>query len=303
MPAPILKPDELKAYFKELSDFEEPLCGGQAAVYPCTHNGEKIALKLIGCTKDDLFDEEEETSGWSTEFLRAKREIEILKRVESNHVVKLGPIEPVIFTSGKQNIFAFALEWVNGTSLHELSRKNQSTLSHKAIAQLGIQMTEAIQALSEQKILHRDITLKNIMRRESNGTFVLLDMGLSFDFNDSSITADNNIPGTRGFIAPERYEVSRKRKLSFKSDCYSLGVVLYICATGCLPYPITSKIDKEYLKQLERSAKSIREKDANFPEKLEVIIMRLLSAAPHNRFPTLETQLMNFHAALTSIGE
>lgn len=303
MPAPSVSKDELGAVFSELTNFGSPLVGGQAAVFPCEHKGKKVALKVIGAVLDDQ-SEDFEQSHMASEFLRARREIEVLGKIDSPNLIKLGPVAPKSFNHGNQSILAFSLEWVDGSSMKQLWRRNPPVFTYRDLIQLGQEITKVIGELSSQGFLHRDITLGNIMRRQQDNSFILLDMGLSFDFSSSSLSQSGAIVGTRGFIAPERLEVSRKRKVSFKSDCYSLGVVMYACATGELPFAANAAMTKRDLADiLNRTPKPINQTDSGFPRELESFIMRLLSPAPHMRFPTIEEQLASLEKALTKLEE
>lgn len=303
MAAPSLSREELREVFNEVTDIGPPLVGGQAAVFPGMFNDQKIAIKVISTIIDnDGYGEESEEIADSEEFLRAKREIEVLAKIDNPHLVKLGPLEPRTFNHGNQSIFAFTLEWVDGCSLKQLWKKTPRAFTYNELVQLGREITIAIQCLSKEGILHRDITLGNVMRLHDN-SFILLDMGFSFDFNSSSLSQAGAVVGTQGFIAPERLDVTRKRKLSFKSDCYSLGVLMYACATGTLPFSGFNSKKKALRDSLQKTPAPIKTFDENFPPKLEAFIMRLLAPAPHMRYPTIEEQLENLNSVLLSIGE
>lgn len=106
----------------------------------------------------------------------------------------------------------------------------------------------ALNYLSENKICHRDIKLENIMlQRDGDLTNIkLIDFGLSRDMGAQG-TVKSLCSGTPFYIAPEVIS----RVVTTASDLWSLGVVMYVCVAGKLPFPghTTDEIFNNVLKK------------------------------------------------------
>lgn len=106
-----------------------------------------------------------------------------------------------------------------------------------AVVRIGIQLAEALNYTSERGILHRDLKPANILVTP-DGRPMLLDFCLSME-NTESTTARQG--GTLPYMAPEQIqeaflETGRKSRFDPRSDLFALGVILYECLSGRLPF-------------------------------------------------------------------
>ena len=79
-------------------------------------------------------------------------------------------------------------------------------------------------------IIHRDIKASNIIISQE-GTVTLLDMDAAKWYRDQS-DRDTKLIGTYGYAAPEQYGFGASDE---RTDIYSIGVLLNVTLTGCLP--------------------------------------------------------------------
>lgn len=292
--------NELLGSHKEMvTELEYRDRGGQKTVFTCKINGEKYALKFCDVTdaeskeeKNDIVDyDSEETE--NVALARAKREIDIMHRVNSPTLVKMGPIGLNLADLNNKKILYFSEEFINGADLHSLIL--DKPLSYLQTVDLAIDMTTAIQQLWNIKMVHRDIKPKNIMRRD-DGSYVLLDTGIAFDLQGETLTAAFHLVGSQIYMSPEQLRGYR-RELDFRSDLFLLGIVLYEASTGQHPffqrglntYQIVANITTS---SLVPPSTIISE----FPKKLERIIVRLLAKEPHLRYKTCEQLLKQLHS-------
>jgi len=155
----------------------------------------------------------------------------------------------------------------------------------RRLAALGVDMATAIETLWMMSKIHRDVKPANIMRRALDQTFVLLDLGLAFDVNDISLTLSGRIPGTPPYFSPEQTDVSRKRLLDFRSDLFSLGVVLYEVTTGEHPFWKRGMAYGELVEHIRGlPARKPSELRPEAPAELDAVILRLLAKTPHMRY-------------------
>ena len=155
--------------------------------------------------------------------------------------------------------------------------------------------------INKYRVIHNDIHSGNIIRRE-DGSYVLLDFGLAIE-GDSVIRSSRRKNGAPEFKAPEKWE--NDSILTTQSDIYSFGVVLYEYLAGRVPFLFDKKnsnpVEAEYLlgkahkEQHPASIFDLRKAafelshpgetyEKDYPEWLEMLIMKCLSKSTKDRF-------------------
>lgn len=103
----------------------------------------------------------------------------------------------------------------------------------KAVAAIGRDAASAIAELWSRKIVHRDVSPKNVMLRSGEREAVLIDLGVARHLGEPSLTAYGFSWGTPGYLSPEQCRT--ERDLTCKSDIFSLGIVLLEALAGHHP--------------------------------------------------------------------
>lgn len=149
-----------------------------------------------------------------------------------------------VYEIGKfEESFFIATEYIKGETLRDV--QNSKPLSIKAITEISIQISSALKAAHEAKIIHRDIKPENIMLRD-DGLIKVLDFGLAklLSETENSITklneakkrvktAPGTVLGTVAYMSPEQ---ARGKNTDFRTDIWSFGVVLYEMLAGDPPF-------------------------------------------------------------------
>ncbi|MCC6511047.1 MAG: serine/threonine protein kinase, partial [Pirellulaceae bacterium] len=135
----------------------------------------------------------------------------------------------------------FSMQWVNGCSLHELTR--DSRISPERVARYIAQIARAVDVVHRHGILHGDIKPQNILIEIPTDRPMISDFGLAGLDAASAITSEVGIAGTPAYMAPELAAATLNRRTeddiaacrSVSSDVYSLGATLWAALSGCSP--------------------------------------------------------------------
>ena len=116
-----------------------------------------------------------------------------------------------------------------------------------------------------------------------DGNIKVMDFGIARAKN-SHLTQDNNVLGTAHYVSPEQ---TRGQDLGPTSDIYSLGVVMYECATGRVPFDGDDAISVA-LKQVNELPIPPSQINSGVDADLERIILKCMEKDPANRFQTAD---------------
>ena len=166
---------------------------------------------------------------------RFAREAQAAARIGSAHIVD------VLDLGDLPNGDAYmVMEFLAGESLAD-RMKARLRLGVSEVARIAHQILEGLAAMHSAQIIHRDLKPANIfMARTSKGEVVkILDFGVSkfAPLPDEAMPATTTgmLMGTPYYMAPEQARGAH-REVDERSDLYALGVVLYRCLCGELPF-------------------------------------------------------------------
>jgi serine/threonine protein kinase/Leucine-rich repeat (LRR) protein len=240
--------------------------GGMGAVYLAedTRLGRHVALKTL----------RRELAAKPQAKERFLREARLAAAVENDHIV---PIYHVGEDAGTPYL---AMPVLQGQSLEDLLRQRR-VLAVPEVLFLGIQIAEGLAAAHERGLIHRDIKPSNIWVEPTGGGRVkILDFGLARSSEtDTCLTQAGAIVGTPSYMAPEQ---ARGDKLDARADLYSLGVVLYLLATGELPLKGVDTMSMLLALAINEPTPP-HVVNPEVPAELSVLIMRLLAKEPSER--------------------
>lgn len=296
MSLPIIDKNDVENIIYNCICIGEAMCGGQKKVFPCEINGEKCAVKFILLSENEDDIDDFKASMIDSVYERAIREISIMKRINSPYVVKLNDYPPQKIKHNNQIMLMYVEEWIDGDNLFDILK--QGILSNEECIRLCENIVSAISKLWDINIVHRDIKPLNIMRRRDSGEYVLLDMGLAFDLEDKSLTQYGVIPGTKIYFSPEQLDYQNKREIDFRSDLFSLGIVMYESITGKHPFYKYGINDQELFRNIiHNSVEAPSSINPNVTDMLNEIISRLLSKQPSGRYRKCELLLKRLSQA------
>ena len=174
-----------------------------------------------------------------------------------------------------------------------------------AVARLGWQLAEGLQAAHAQGVAHRDLKPSNVLLAWS-GRPMLLDFNLATDDN----AENSRVGGTLAYMAPEQIAVlagdrAAARKFEPHGDIYSLGVVLYELLTGRLPASpenadeLPADAYAEWLASKSQPPPPIRRLAPHVDPQLAAIVHKCLTRAVAERYATAAELAADLRAYLS----
>jgi hypothetical protein len=124
-----------------------------------------------------------------------------------------------------------AAELLTGPTLKDFVLKHKEVPPEIA-ACVAVQLADALGEAHAKGIIHRDVKPENVLIHEDR-CVKLTDFGIAHMVDTHTFTVTGQILGSPGHMAPEQVE---GKTCDVRSDIFSLGTVLYFCATGRLPF-------------------------------------------------------------------
>lgn len=221
--------------------------GGMGVVYLAEQQHpvqRRVAVKLI-------------QGGYAGERRQRRFEFEIQTLAQLNH-----PHIAAVYLAGvsEQGVPFFSMEFVDGRPLNEYCR--EKALSVHEILALFAMVCRAVNYAHQCGVIHRDLKPENILVTEIDGVPhpKIIDFGIARAVADEpagfeqKLTLPNAVIGTLAYMSPEQ-TYGQQSRLDFRSDIYSLGVILYELFVGELPVRAANDEDMP----LDTRFKSVRE--------------------------------------------
>ena len=244
-----------------------------------TFTGKEVALKTI---EPEVFRDPEFGTVYRTQLLN---EASLAGKLRHPHIVAI--LDAVVGEDSGH----IAMELVTGGDL-SAHVKPETLLPVADVLQIGFKCCGALEYAAREGIVHRDIKPANLMI--ASGTDVkIADFGAAI-LKKSQIVQTAQM-GSPYYMSPEQLE---GKDLSFHSDMYSLGVVLYELLTGRKPFlaeNLPALIDK--IIKLPPLAPS--EARPELPKELDRLVLRALAKSPAQRYPSWQ----EFALALSKVGQ
>lgn len=277
------------AYFKTIAR------GGKAIIQSCKdlHLSRVICYKKL---KPEFADDPIE----QRRFLREARVSALLQHPNTVPMYELG--------RDSRGHYYFTMKLVHGYTLREVLDYRERYDLHQLV-NVVIQVAFALDYAHSHRVLHRDIKPENILVGPY-GEVLLMDWGLSKVWNPdgtgdaeeeknesigigkvSTITDMEKLQGTIAYMSPE--QLNRDPDIDYRSDIYSLGVVLYEILAGSPPFneetvdKMTEKIHHETAEKPSKLTKGL------VPSLLEQTALRCIAKIPEERMQSCQELILS----------
>jgi len=275
--------------------------GGMADVWRATdmHLRREVAVKLL---RSSVADDQ-------TVVERFRREARSIARLTHPNIV---PVYDCVEEDDGQ--VALVMRLIHGKSLRDLlddagDGNTPGSINVHLTVHIGRSIAAALAKAHAENIVHRDIKPANILLT-ATGEILLTDFGIakplkSSEDDGTDLTRVDIMMGTVKYLSPEQVQ---GRTLDGRADMYSLGLVLYECLAGKVPFKGEND-QATAVARLERDPTPLGGIRTDIPSTIINVIHKMLRRKPETRYKdcnevviALDEAMNNLHDADTPAG-
>ena len=271
-----LAPGDTVAHFRIQAKLGE---GGMGVVYRAydTRLHRDVALKVL---PPEYLDDPERSAAGASRRARFEREARAVAALNHPNIVS-------VYDVGEEcGLFYIAYELIDGESLR--TRLRRGAIPVKELYRIAVQLADGVAAAHAARITHRDLKPENVMLTR-HGRVKILDFGVARQAAASTaadhasaisrqlLTEPGTILGTVAYMSPEQV---RGETADYRSDQFSLGVMLYEMAVGARPFERENSVQTMSAILTEEPEPP----DARTPAPLRWTIARCMEKDPAGRY-------------------
>ena len=262
---------------------EEVGQGGMAVVYRAQDETLKreVAIKIL----------HQHLAGEPDSKARLEREAQAVAKLRHENILEIFDYSGL--TSASSYIVT---EFIDGQTLKQYLNGRPLGFSEVA-ALICVEVCQALAHAHSLGVIHRDVKPENVMIRK-DGLIKLMDFGIAQVLDFQRMTVTGQLLGSPAYMAPEIIE---GKQLDFRTDVFSVGIMLYLLATGELPF--SGRNPHEVLRRIaEGKFPDPRTVGRGVDQVLARIITRALAHKPDDRYPDVTPMCDDLTAYLTEAG-
>lgn len=240
--------------------------GGMGAVYKAWDEKRKryVAVKVLTDPVNETF------------HRLFDKEVELLATLDHPNIV---PLYDVGWYLGVPYFVMGFLEGVSLLDVIMVHQKRRTGFALPFFLSIMRDVTQALHHAHSRNVFHRDLKPENILVT-SRKRAVLLDFGLAKLLHDERIIPKNYILGTPHYMSPEQIT---NGPIDHRTDIYSLGLLMYVCLTGRLPF-----MDRDGMRgarrRLAEDFPPPSRRNPAIPPQVDEVVMRCVERDPDRRF-------------------
>ena len=262
---------------------EEVGQGGMAVVYRAQDETLKreVAIKIL----------HQHLAGEPDSKARLEREAQAVAKLRHENILEIFDYSGL----GSQSSY-IVTEFIDGQTLKQYLNGRPLGFSEVA-ALIAVEVCHALGHAHSLGVIHRDVKPENVMIRK-DGLIKLMDFGIAQVLDFQRMTVTGQLLGSPAYMAPEIIE---GKQLDFRTDVFSVGIMLYLLATGELPF--SGRNPHEVLRRIaEGKFPDPRTVGRGVDQVLARIITRALAHRPDDRYPDVAPMCDDLIAYLTEAG-
>jgi len=252
--------------------------GATAEVYLCTDpfNAREVAIKVV---TPEAFNDPERGDAYRKLFLT---EASLAGKLQHPHICQ------IFDAVADESLHYIVMEFMDGGTLERFA-KGKTLLAPEQIVEIIFKCTRALEYAHRLGITHRDIKPANILAA-SERDVKITDFGTALIA--SSTTTQLGSVGSPAYMSPEQV---RELPVDFRTDMYSIGVVMYHLLTGRLPFQASNNLSLLY-QIANADPQPPSDLRPEVPPALDAIVLRSMAKDREHRFKSWEEfsmQLVN----------
>ncbi|GHO50037.1 serine/threonine protein kinase [Ktedonospora formicarum] len=217
---------------------------------------------------------------------RFEHEAQAIGALSHNHIL------PLYDFGAQRPWYYLVMPFIEGGTLRDYLYYRERLTLDEAGSFLH-QIASALQHAHDHDVLHRDVKPSNILLRP-DGYAYLADFGLAKAKIDADTSSNvNTTVGTPEYMAPEQSNGIS----DYRSDIYSLGIILYQMLTGRVPFSAETPVAIT-LKHIQTQPAPPSQLNADIPTSIEEVILRALAKDPDQRFQSARAFSSAYRQAL-----
>jgi eukaryotic-like serine/threonine-protein kinase len=185
------------------------------------------------------------------------------------------------------------MEYVCAPTLKDIIRKN-APLELDVVNNIFRQVAAAVKYAHDNGIIHRDLKPQNVLI--TNDNFVkVTDFGIARALTSSSLTQTGTMMGSVHYFSPEQ---AQGKPVDKTADIYSLGVILFECLTGKLPFDGDNPVAIA-LKQVQDEPPDPFVFNKNLKKEISTVVFKTLKKDPAERYQNIDEFFESLEKAIS----
>ena len=205
---------------------------------------------------------------------RFLREARSMAALNDPHIIQ------IYFIGDDDGQTYFVMEFVDGESLGSVL-KREVKLKPEQAAKIVYQTALGLTTAHDKGVIHRDIKPGNLMVT-GRGAVKIADFGIALSSQDFSkkLTSTGEFVGTPGYLSPE---ICQGKPVDQRSDIFSLGIVLFECLAGRMPFTDESPLGL-MLEVVKAEIPNVMSLNSEVDPELSRILTKMVAKDPAERY-------------------
>jgi predicted ATPase/two-component sensor histidine kinase len=238
-------------------------------------------------------------------YLSDRKQSRILQKIEHLKILSSPLAITPDFFEVREGLCFIVQPYFDGVTLDKLTEPGH-VMALADFFTIACSLALVLDAVHKAGLIHGGVKPHNILVVPDTLEMRLTDFISALDASDSShfIYEPYFVQQTLPYTSPE--QTGRiSHRVTFASDLYSLGVIMYELLTGCLPFASNDPLELIHA-HLAREAPEVKELNASIPRSLNTIVAKLLLKEPERRYQSshgLLTDLLHCKDEFTATGK